>query len=56
VTFNYYSASKYIIARDTLFLLFQLVIIFIIFMEIYFKFSNLNYQIKLVKEANAYKL
>lgn len=29
--FNYYSASKYIIARDTLFLLIELVIIGVVF-------------------------
>ena len=56
VTFNYASASRYIVARDTVYLIVHFILIIVIIFQIYFKCSSLNYQIMIVKEANAYKI
>ena len=52
VVFNYNTVTKLMTAQVTLFCILIFAIFIIIFVEIYFKCSNLNYQIKLVKEAN----
>jgi hypothetical protein len=56
VTFNYHSVTSFIIARDAIFLCLVFGIVIVIVFEIYFKCSNLNYQIKVVREANQYRL
>ena len=56
VTFNYDSVTSLITARVTLVMLVFLALFIVIFVEIYFKCSNLNYQIKVIKEEHLYRL
>jgi hypothetical protein len=55
ITVNYQSVSTYLIARDAAFLVIILLTFLFIFYEIYNKCSNLNYQIRLVKEENEFR-
>jgi len=50
VTFNYNNVSQLITARVTIFLVLLFGVFIAIFVQIYYKCSNLNYQIRLVKE------
>ena len=56
IVFNYGPVSSYILARDILFHVLILGIFIAIFFEIYFKCTNLSYNINLVKEADQFKL
>jgi hypothetical protein len=53
---NYSTVKPYLIGCDVLFLIVCLCLIIAISYEIYIKFSNLNYQIKLVREKNEIRL
>ncbi len=55
ITVNYHSVTTYLRVRDAAFLVIILLIFLFIFYEIYNKCSNLNYQIRLVKEQNEFK-
>jgi hypothetical protein len=55
-TYNATSITSFIYAGFFIFLLLVFGIIIVIAFEIYFKCRNLNYQIKVVREANLYKL
>lgn len=52
ITITYISVKKYLYARDIIFLLSNLIIFLLIIFELYEKCSNLNYQIRLVREEN----
>lgn len=56
ITVNYQSTKNFLYARDTIFLLIVIFIFLFTFYEIYNKCSNLNYQIRLVREENEFKL
>ena len=56
VNFNYSSVHKILTGQVSLFFVLLFFIFLVIFIEIYFKCSNLNYHIKVVKEAHLYKL
>lgn len=54
ITITYISVKKYLYARDIIFLLSNLIIFLLIIFELYEKCSNLNYQIRLVREENQF--
>lgn len=56
VTYNYYFAQKFVVARDSVFIVVIIVLFIIVFFEIYFICDNLKYRIRLVREASQYKL
>ena len=56
ITVNYQSVQTYLTVRDTVFLVIILLTFLFIFYEIYNKCSNLNYQIRLVREENEFRL
>jgi hypothetical protein len=50
ITINYYYVKTYLIVSANVFIIIVFVIFLFIFYEIYNKFSNLTYQIRLVRE------
>lgn len=56
ITMNFQSVKKYLVIRDSIFLVMMFAILMFVVYEMYRKFSNLNYQIRLVREENEFKL
>lgn len=56
ITFNYQSVKRYLLARNIIFMFVVFIIFVFVIYETYQNCSNLNYQIRLVKEQNEYKL
>jgi hypothetical protein len=55
ITINYETVRTYLAIRDAAFLVIILLTFLFIFYEIYNKCSNLNYQIRLVREENEFR-
>jgi hypothetical protein len=55
-TLNYNAFKAYLVARDIVFLAILVFIILFVGYELQQKFANLNYQIRLVREENEFKL
>lgn len=56
ILYNYDTIISFLTARVAIFLVFMVGLMVALVFEIYFTCSNLNYQIKFVKEENQFKL
>lgn len=56
ITINYAAIYRFMVLRDAVFIIIALVIFCFVVYELYLKCTNLNYQIRLVREENEFKL
>jgi hypothetical protein len=56
VVFNSFSVTTSVVGRASIFVVLAYGTVIVILFEVYFKCTNLSYQIKVVREANKYKL